>query len=92
MGELRFGRVPPPQFSDAARRSGRRRRHQLVAEHGDVARIRRQTVEHPFGTKTLDGSRTFFNSNVAARENRDELTCSSLQLETHDEDHRTSRG
>ena len=29
MGELRFGRVPPPQFSDAARRSGRRRRPRM---------------------------------------------------------------
>jgi hypothetical protein len=55
----------------------------------EAMKLRRQTVEHVFGTlKAWMGSSHFLTRDAAAGANRDELAGSGLQPEAHDQDSR----
>ena len=51
----------------------------------EMMRVRRQTVEHPFGTIKSWMGATHFQMKTLAREHRDEFACARLQPEARDE-------
>ena len=54
----------------------------------DAMKLRRQTVEHPFGTlKAWMGVDPFPDQAAASRQHRDESPCAGLQPQTRDADH-----